>query len=1005
MRKTKSFIIIISILLLIGGILSQVSFKTSFDSSKNIFGLYTIDKCLDISCDAKTAGSAIKTAEFKLTKFETSIIDAYAEGVVILYQDDYKVFSGAEFYNKFGSLENLDYYISIWTTETKEELIKNVTTECVDKELENKTIEKIDCKEIINPDIRRSYTVSYWRQYKGELLKSGEYKWRIDMKRPVNKPIDFILIEGISDKKLDSWAWLNTSWAKKKIYNITYVNPTPTYNYSLYINVSFESGDMMANFSDIRWSNSTENGELSFYLDKKTDSQSALFYVKMPSIQGNTSVYLYYSNPNAASKSSFNDAFMYGDDFETNTTDNYEKSGDCDYFYALDGHMKISTSSGANMCQISPKTNFQRGINNYTMEYNFSSSVVGSYSEIAILANSTDWQDFGIYGQTMMNSAAGIQLAWGWDAGIHSIGTGNTNKGYQPNIYYLANLTSMGNTTINYNFNGSFIVEGTSTYRLTGNYGFGFYNGAPTTHNISWVRVKSWVPIAPTYSAGTEESGSDTTAPTIDFNSQVPADLNITNAQNNPVKISYNITDDTGLNYSSVVLYYKANSTSSNIMYFLNGSSFTGYFSSTDFVNITKNYTWTLLDNAIYPGTFNTGAVTIDNKQHTSVTLNSPNQYYRTEYYNISSDKQWGYFEIMANSTATANPSSLYYCNNSYTTGQITSSPYCSIVATRAAITTKDHCHTNASCHIGFQFAINTTSKSIGSVKMTNTSYFLFGGAANWNIFYINELTRANMTKSTNNRGVTWTTDTFTIDQHLHQFDNSDNQTFYYYACANDTAGNQKCSSVRSDTMEMVHLPPTSVNFINPTEYALLSGLMLINYTASISPSNLNISHYNISLLDINYNFLTVIIANNSLNLGYIWDTNTVSNGIYIIRVTVYDQNNQTSQSYSNNFTIENTHNQFYQSGGVGQPEIVKDNEPVLITSEEKTTLSEAIKNLFTDLNKVKQDFIDGGKSDKGFNLSEALSYVLKNNSISIIFFILLMIMIIIGYAIPKRKR
>lgn len=408
---------------------------------------------------------------------------------------------------------------------------------------------------------------------------------------------------------------------------------------------------------------------------------------------------------------------------------------------------------------------------------------------------------------------------------------------------------------------------------------------------------------------GSSNTTITSTPPTITFVSQNPIDLNITNAQNNKFKVNYTVTDvDGDLDNNSILLYYKSNSSISNIMYFQNGTAYSGYFGSDFITNTSEYFYWELLDNAIYPGTYNTGGVSIDNKLHTKTTLSNANQYYKTEYYNISGSQQRGYFEIMANSTATALPSSLIYCNSTYTTGNPTTNTNCLIVSTRTANTVYDHCHTNASCHIGFQFAVNTTTGMIGSVKVTSTSYFLFGGAKDWDIYSINEVTRTGMTQSTNNKGVSWNTETYTIDEHVHQFDTENtNTTLYYYVCANDTI-NQACSSVRNDLMEMAGLPPTSPNIYNPAELGVYNNILSINYTKSESPNSYLISYYNISLLNsTNDNVISVLSTNNSNNLSYAWNTLSTNDGVYVISVSAFDVLGQYSTGYSGNFTIDNT--------------------------------------------------------------------------------------------------
>jgi hypothetical protein len=118
----------------------------------------------------------------------------------------------------------------------------------------------------------------------------------------------------------------------------------------------------------------------------------------------------------------------------------------------------------------------------------------------------------------------------------------------------------------------------------------------------------------------------------------------------------------------------------------------------------------------------------------------------------------------------------------------------------------------------------------------------------------------------------------------------------------NNTLGNQNYSSVSF----FINLPPTIPIIYNPVSN-YYHGNIDINYTASISPNNYSINFYNITLLNLNLSYNTTIIANNSNNLGYIFNISLVSEGFYIIKVTACDINNLCSNGFSSYFGIDNT--------------------------------------------------------------------------------------------------
>jgi hypothetical protein len=224
---------------------------------------------------------------------------------------------------------------------------------------------------------------------------------------------------------------------------------------------------------------------------------------------------------------------------------------------------------------------------------------------------------------------------------------------------------------------------------------------------------------------------------------------------------------------------------------------------------------------------------------------------------------------------------------------------------------TLNHTHTLNSRHYIVPFNINTTSRQIGNVIVTNTSYFAFRGATigNWNIKYLNNTFSNDIVQTTSNTGNTWNyLMTGIVDSHLHQFDGTD--TFWYYACANNTYQVMNCTGVRQDLLEPGGMTITSPSVYNPIS-SVYEQNVTINYTAAqTSPESFPIMFYNITLVDVNENYHTfnlTIQTNNSLNLGYSWNSTIAGDGQYKIRVEATDTGGQTSRSYSENFTIDRT--------------------------------------------------------------------------------------------------
>jgi len=99
------------------------------------------------------------------------------------------------------------------------------------------------------------------------------------------------------------FTWWNSSWERKAGINITNSGASTLTDYQVAINLTYDS-DMVSDFSDIRFVNGSENTELSYWLENKTDSQWAYPWVKVPSIPTGINqnlIYVYYKNATTVS--------------------------------------------------------------------------------------------------------------------------------------------------------------------------------------------------------------------------------------------------------------------------------------------------------------------------------------------------------------------------------------------------------------------------------------------------------------------------------------------------------------------------------------------------------------------------------------------------------------------------------------------------------------------------------------------------------------------------------
>ena len=109
--------------------------------------------------------------------------------------------------------------------------------------------------------------------------------------------------------------WFNPDWKRRKAVTITNSEGVLS-NYQIKLTIDYDS-DMQSDFDDLRFANSGGDN-LNYWIESKTDGDSAIVGVKVDSIEGNgdTTIYEYYGNEEANSASSGNDTFEFFDDFD-----------------------------------------------------------------------------------------------------------------------------------------------------------------------------------------------------------------------------------------------------------------------------------------------------------------------------------------------------------------------------------------------------------------------------------------------------------------------------------------------------------------------------------------------------------------------------------------------------------------------------------------------------------------------------------------------------------------
>jgi hypothetical protein len=112
-------------------------------------------------------------------------------------------------------------------------------------------------------------------------------------------------------------AWFDTGWLYRKTVTISGSTSDLT-DYQVEVPVSFSTGKMNPDFSDIRFTAADSTTLLNYWLESSIASTSAVFWVKVPSIPtAGTYILLYYGKATAISASDSNNTFIAANnDFE-----------------------------------------------------------------------------------------------------------------------------------------------------------------------------------------------------------------------------------------------------------------------------------------------------------------------------------------------------------------------------------------------------------------------------------------------------------------------------------------------------------------------------------------------------------------------------------------------------------------------------------------------------------------------------------------------------------------
>ncbi len=147
---------------------------------------------------------------------------------------------------------------------------------------------------------------------------------------------NFYTVSSTSGFTMGGSATLTAGYARKKAITVTNNVASELSNFQVKIQVAYDA-DMQGDFDDIRFYASDETTELDYWLETKTDSTSATFWVEVPTIPASsaTTIYMFYGNSSVSSSSNGEAVFPFFDTFDSDPT--YSRVGPGNGTYTVSG--------------------------------------------------------------------------------------------------------------------------------------------------------------------------------------------------------------------------------------------------------------------------------------------------------------------------------------------------------------------------------------------------------------------------------------------------------------------------------------------------------------------------------------------------------------------------------------------------------------------------------------------------------------------------------------------
>jgi hypothetical protein len=395
--------------------------------------------------------------------------------------------------------------------------------------------------------------------------------------------------------------------------------------------------------------------------------------------------------------------------------------------------------------------------------------------------------------------------------------------------------------------------------------------------------------------------------PRVDNYSRSPLDITSTSGFIIGQNLTYNYTDRIYYNetLSTEHLHFKVNSSISDCLQIYNGTASCGYSTITASPTTNGTYTYNVFDNQLYPGIYNLPERPLELTPHITNSLTSQNQFLSSELIGMKATDTYNYLELMPKWISGPSALQIIYCNSTYAfSNSPLSNANCNNFYNLPTTFIYNHSHSQYSNHT--VIPMNVNNGKIGTVSVSNISYIILRSQSNWDIYYVSNVSRTGQMKKSSNQGNSYSNIVGTTDLHIHQYEGD--EVFRYYSCVNDTLGAENCSTERTDNIDITVLGPNAPTVLTPsdTNYIKDSTIAIAWTNATAFGNYTRIAYYNVTLLNGDGSYNSVLNGNVSLNTSYDWDTTGTALGNYYVQVTAYDNLSQTASGTSTIFTIRN---------------------------------------------------------------------------------------------------